>query len=130
MKGIRVSGPLVSIVAAATSTIVYTLGTTRPERVIIRKVLIFNRQAATILLSIGFDTVAAVFTQVLPQLSAVANIPVTYNEDDLPICGNTPEGFQADTAAVTGTLGNIVAQASAAAAAPANVLIRVEVEIF
>lgn len=128
--GIRQSGPLVSIVAAATDAILFILGTATAQRAIIRKIMVMNHQAAPITLQIGFTTLGAVFTPVLPDLYCINGIESSWTEEELPICGNTPEGFQADATAVTGTLGNIIAQASAAGAIPLDIEVRIEVEVF
>lgn len=125
--GTKITGGLVSIVAAATSTTLHTLSLNKRAK--IKKIRANNRTGAIVTLQIGYDTNAGapVFTPVMPDLSLLPG-ENWYEEGELPVCGNTPEGFQADTTVTTGTLGNIIGQASAAAAAPADVQVQIEVE--
>ena len=125
--GIRLGTGQVSVVAAATTTVLHPLSA--GKRAVIKKICWMNRAAAgNTELQIGYLTVGAVFTQVLPDIQMIANIDGQVGEEDLPSVGNGPEGFAADTTLVTGTLGNIVCQCVAAGAAPNDVLVALEVE--
>lgn len=128
MGNVRISGGLRSIVAATTSTALHTISTGLTA--VIRKIIVRNHQGANIDLQIGYDTLAAVFTVVLPDLLCLAGMENIWTEDDIPIMGNYPQGFKADTTPVTGNTGIIVGQASAAAAAPADIEVIIEVEEF
>ena len=123
---VRISGGLVSIVAAATSTVVHTLSLNK--RAVVKKLRVFNHQANPITLQLGHLTLGAVFTPDTPDFLCPAGIDSFWEEDELPIFGNTPEGFKSDATPVTGTLGNVIAQASAAAAVPNDIEVQVEVE--
>jgi len=126
-EGVRLSTALVAMGAAANVTVL--VHTQSPgKRAVIKKIIWHNRTGAPGVLRFGFLTLGAVFTQVLPDIFMVAGLDGQLNENDLPICGNTPQGFAADTTAVTGTLGAIQAQSSVAGVAPADVQVRIEVE--
>lgn len=125
-QALRITGGLVSCVAAATTYTLHTLST--GKRAIVRKISAFNHQAVAVRLQIGYLTLGAVFTPCLPDIYLVTGMDLRLTEDEIPVCGNSPEGFIADTTAVTGTLGNISCQVSAAAAAPADIEVQVEVE--
>jgi len=129
-EGYKLSSNLVSIVAATTTTALFTLGGT--QRAIIRKVRAFNHQGANITLQLGYDTNAAigVWTPVMPDILCLAGMDMAIEENDLPVCGNTPHGFQIDTTANVGFAGVIAAQASAAGAAPNDIEVIIELEII
>lgn len=122
--------PLRSITVAATSTLLFTLPTSHRCVAIVRKVMFFNHQAANVTLQIGYVTAAAAFTVVLPDILMLAGMGDTITADQLPIAGNNIFGFADDNTAVTGTTGDIYAQASAAAAAPNDIEVAIEVEIY
>lgn len=124
-EGIRITGGLASITVAATTTTLHTIST--GKRAIIKKIRVNNRQGANVNLTIGYNTLAAVWTPVMPNLVCMPG-ENSWSETDLPICGNTPEGFQADSTAVTGFGGNIAARASAAAVSPNDIQVQIEVE--
>ncbi len=127
--GQRLSGPLTPVVAALTSTIVYTKGNTSNKKVRLKKIMWNNRNAAAGALRVGYITLAGAFVQVLPDIFMIGGgVDGTYAEPDLPLCGNDPDGFIANTTLVTGTLGDIAVQSTVAAAAPNDVQVRVEVE--
>ena len=105
----RKAPSVVSIVAALTSTTIWTLSTSRTAK--LRKLTIENRTANAILLEIG-ETVAAVFTPRLPQLYCPSGVTVFLTEAEIP-------GFIFES--------SIIAQASAAGAAPADVRVTPEV---
>lgn len=120
----------VSIVAAATSYIAFLMPTN--GRVILRKLHWINRTGANGFLRVGYLTNAAipVFTQVLPDILVLNGIDGMLNGDELPMCGNTPAGFEAETTANVGTTGDIVLQASVGAAAPTDLIVAGEVEVI
>jgi len=107
---IRISKTRVSIVAAATPTVIYQVTTGRTAKFM--KLLVYSGQAADILLEIG-EMVAAVFTRRLPRLRCIAGMNLNVGELELP-------AFEFET--------DIYGQASAAAAAPNDVEVMVEVE--
>ena len=124
---IRVTSRLVSIVAAATSTVLWTIST--DKRAIVKKIWYNNRTGVNTQLRIGYiDVVAAAFQQCTPDILMVAGFDGQITEDELPIFGNTPEGFVADAAVAAGCTGVIVAQSVAAGAAPLDVQVVIEVE--
>lgn len=127
--GQRLSGPLTPVVAALTSTIVYTKGNTSNKKVRLKKIMWNNRNAAAGALRVGYITLAGAFVQVLPDIFMIGGgVDGDYAEPDLPLCGNAPDGFIADTTPVTGSLGDIAVQSTVAAAAPNDIQVRVEVE--
>jgi len=140
IKGTRVSGGLISIVAAGggdgvaagvAAQTLYTLAL--GKRAVIRKLRWRNRTGAAIQIWIGYGDLTgagSVFRQVLPSILAVNGIDGELTEDMIPICGNTPEGFAADTTLITGSAGDIIVEASNAGAAPADVQIIAEIEEF
>lgn len=124
--GVRLTGGLIDILVANTS---YTAFTLSPgKRAVIKKILWFNNTGGNGFLWIG-ATIAAAFTQLLPSILMVNGVDGELGEDEIPICGNTPEGFVADTTVATLTTGDIVVQATVGAAAPnCRVIIEVEEE--
>lgn len=130
IKGIRLGSGLISVVAAATTTRLFTLGTVSTKKAIIRKIFWHNRTGGNGTLSIGYLTLGAVFTPVLPLILMLNGIDGQLEEVDIPITGNTVEGFCAERTLVTGSLGNIDCQTSVGGAAPADVLVSIEVEVF
>ena len=111
--GIRHTGTMVSIVAAATPTSVYLLTTGRTCE--IRKIMISNRNPANANIQIGMGLGAA-FVQCIPQIFAVGS------GQDLEITEEQIPNFEFTA--------DITAQSSAAAAAPNDVQIQVEVEEY
>ncbi len=126
--GVRKSSGLISVVAATTTTAIWTL--TGLRRAVVRKLRVFNHQAANITLQLGYDTLAAAWTPVMPDFFCIAGMDNNWQEIELPNSGNTPQGFQIDTTAVTGFAGVIACQASAAGAAPLDIEVQVELEIY
>lgn len=127
-EGIRLQSGLISIVAAATSTtgFILPLG----KRAIIKKIHWRNRSGSNADLTIGYTNLAAAFVAIFPNILMVNGVDDGFEEGELPIMGNTPEGFMANTTALTGTLGNIILCSSVAGAAPADVQITLEVEVL
>lgn len=127
--GTRLTGGIVGLLVAATSYTAWTLSL--GKRAVIRKIMWYNNTGGASVLEVGFLTNAAVpvFTAVLPRILMVNGNDGQIPEDQLPIAGNTPEGFQADTTANTGTLGNIIVQATVGGALPTCTCI-IEVEEF
>jgi hypothetical protein len=128
LPAVRVAGPLASITVAATTTALYTISLGR--RAIIRKIRWFNHGGANAILQIGYDTLAAAWTPVMPDILMVALMDGVMTEDELIIAGNTPEGFFRDTTALTGFAGVIAAQSNIAAVAPNDVEVQIEVDEF
>lgn len=126
--GVRMGSGLVSMIAAATTYALFQL--TGTQLVIIRKIGVFNHQGANVTVQIGYDTLAAVWTPVRPDILCLAGMDNVLEEAGLPICGNTPRGFQINTTAVVGFAGAIAARTSAAAAVPADVEIEIEFELI
>lgn len=126
VRGVRLSSGLVSIVAAATSTVLWILSA--GKKAVVKKLIVHNHQGAAVTLQIGHLTLGGAFTPDVVDFYCLAGIDNVWTEFELPIFGNTREGFCADTTPVTGTLGNIIAQASAAGADPADVEVCIEVE--
>jgi len=139
--GVRLSSGLLSITAvgggdgvalgaAANNPTAWTLSI--GKRAIIRKIMWRNgiALAANLLVGFGDRTVAgSIFRQVLPNIRMVSGVDGELNEEDLPIVGNSPEGFVADTTPVTGTIGNIFVETDGAAGAyPGNVQVSMEIE--
>lgn len=120
--------PLVAMIALATS---YQLwGLTPGRRAIIKKIMWFVNGAGAGTLQIGYDNLAGVFVQCLPDIVVFNNLDGVLTELEIPLCGNAKDGgFVADTTLLTGTTGNIVAQTTCAGvgvATPVNVQIEVE----
>jgi len=139
--GVRLSSGLMSITAvgggdgvalgaAANNPTAWILST--GKRAVIKKIMWRNGigAAANLLVGFGDRTVAgSIFRQVLPNIRMVAGVDGELNEDDLPIAGNSREGFVADTTAITGTVGSIFVETDGAAGAyPGNVQVVIEVE--
>lgn len=128
MEGKRLTSNLVEVVAAATTTALFTL--TGTQRAIVRKIRVMNNQGANIMLQLGYDTLAAAWTPVMPDIMCLAGVDNVIPEAELPICGNTPQGFQIDTTLVTGFAGVIAVQSDAAGAAPNAVEVIIELELI
>ena len=120
----------ISIIAAATSYVAHSLSTGR--RQVLRKITWFNRTGGGGVLRVGYLTnvAAPVFVQVLPDIDMINGLLGEIREDNLPIVGNSVTGFCADTTLNTGSLGNIVLQATVGGAAPLDVMVSGEVEEF
>ena len=128
VRVVRMGAPIVSVIAANTS---YTLWLTSPHnKAVIRKIMAMNRTGAACYLNIGYLNLSATFVPVMPPIYLPNNIDVELEEHNIPQIGNTVDGFCADTTASTGTLGNIIIQCTAGAAAPNNVLVTAEIEEF
>ena len=122
----RQSGGLIDILAANTSYIAFILPAGR--RAVIKKIMWYNNTGGNGFLRIG-ATVAAAFTQLLPSILMVNGVDGELGEAEIPICGNAPEGFFADTTVATLTTGDIVVQGTVGAAIPnCRVILEVEVE--
>ena len=125
--GQRLTGGMVALVATgagnggavANALTAWTLSA--GKRAIIRKITWRNRTGANANLLIGFGdrtAVGSLFRQVLPTILMINGIDGELSEDLLPICGNTPQGFQADTTVPTGTVGNILVETDSVLVAP------------
>ena len=125
--GVRKSSGLIAMGAAPNVSVnLWTLSL--GKKAVIKKVMYINRTVGGGVLRIGYLTLGAVFTAVLPDIFMVAGVDGELTEQELPICGNEMEGFKADTTLVTGSLGNIIAQASVAGAGVLQVQVTIEVE--
>lgn len=123
------SSGLISIVAAAATTLLLTVAT--GKKAVIQRILWMNRTGGNGFLRIGYvDVVAGAFQQVLPDILMVNLIEgqVSMIAGTLPLCGNSPDGFIADTTPAAGATGTIVAQTSVGAAAPTDVQVIIDVE--
>ena len=137
VTGVRISGPLVRCVAAAAgdggvvanSQVAHTLST--GKRAAIKKIMWRNRALVNVDLLVGYGDLTAagsLFRQVLPRILCVAGVDGELLETELPIGGNSPEGFVADTTVPTGTLGNILVETDGAVGAGTPLEVRIEVE--
>jgi len=102
-------------------------------KLIVRRVAWRNRIGINADLLIGYAdrTVAgALFRLVFPRIRMVNGVADEWT--DMPIMGNTREGFMIDTAAVTGSLGDIYVETDTAGvgAAPLNVEVTMDVEVI
>jgi len=123
-RKVLLSTGIVSIVAVLTTTVLWM--TSAGKKAKIKKIRWMNRAVAgNGYLRIGYLTLGAVFTPVLPDILMVNLID---DEMEPPACGNDRDGFIADTTPATGTLGYIVAQSTVAGAAPNDIQIELEVE--
>lgn len=113
-KGIRKSSPIASCTVAATSVGLYTLPTART--CVVRKVVIFNNNAAPTIVQIGTGSTAlGTFVQQLPAWYAVNGQDLEITEDQIPNVEFTA---------------NLTVQASVAAVAPNNIQVQVEIEEY
>lgn len=115
VPGIRVTSPVVPLIAAATPLTILdlTVPTGQPARTaFIKKVMIYNGQAADVIVTIG--TALAPLVARLPRIRAVAGFHTTLEEDELP-------SFRFEA--------SITAQASAAGGAALAVDIQIEAEV-
>lgn len=136
--GQRVSTNLVRITAVgagdgvaigATGFVLYTLPV--GLRAIIRKLAIRNQTGANANLLIGYGdrTVVGSIFRLIGAVWAVNNLPDFLTEDELPIFGNTPEGFKLDLTIPGGTTGDIIIETDSAFAAvltPMGVIAEIE----
>ena len=118
VPGIRVVGPRVLLIAAATPLTVLdlTVPTGQVARTaFIKKVMIFNGQPADVLVSIGTGLAAlTAATRLIPRIRAIAGFHTPVPEDELP-------SFRFEA--------SITAQASAAGAGDLGVEIQIEAEV-
>lgn len=137
--GVRITTGLQSIVAVgggdgvavgAAGITAHTLSL--GKRAVIKRIMWRNRIGvnANLLIGHGDLTVAgSVFRQVMPSILMVNGVDGVLTEAEIPVVGNGPEGFAADTTPVTGSLGNIIIETDGAAgAAPLDVQVVIEVE--
>ena len=117
-------------VANAVTAWVLSIG----KRAVIKKLLWRNQVGVNADLLVGYgDRTAAgsLFRQVLPIIRCVNGVDGELTEEELPICGNSPEGFIADTTIPTGTVGNILVETTTdgvGAGTPLEVIVEVEEE--
>jgi len=113
---------IASCVAASTPVTLYTLpydGST----CIIRKLTIFNGQAAPVTVQIGYTPSGGSFTKELTDFYAINGQDNEWTEDQLPAYEFPSQASNASTTIIQ-------VQASAAGAAPADVRVQVEVEVL
>lgn len=110
-RGIRKNGAMISLIAATTPLAAFLLTATRTA--VIRKVAIANHNGGATQVQIGTGT--APFVQAIPDIAVPAGQDVTLTEDEIQEIE-----FSAD----------ITVQASVAGAAPANVLVLLDVEEY
>jgi len=122
-KKVLLGTGIVSITVALTTTTLWMTSAGKKAR--IKKIRWMNRTVGNSFLRIGYLTLGAVFTPVIPDILMVSLI-----DDEMvpPICGNDRDGFVADTTALTGTLGYVVAQATVAGVAPNDIQVELEIE--
>lgn len=137
--GRRLSTGLISIVATgagdggAVTNAQTAWSLSSGKRAIIRKIRWRNRSGANANLLIGYGDLTpagSLFRQVFPSILMLAGTDGELTEDQIPIMGNSREGFAADTTAVTGTTGDILVETDAAGvgAAPNDVQVIMEIE--
>ena len=142
-EGVRLSTGLVQLTAVgngdgiaigATAFTLFTLPTQRAgTRAVIRKLAFRNQSGGNGNLLIGYADLTApgagalfVLIGAVYMINGIADF---MTEAELPIFGNTPQGFQADTTPVTGTLGNIIVETDCLGAAvltPVGVIAEIE----
>lgn len=112
-QGIRKTGPLTSLIAAATAVSCFPLGGTN-RTAIIRKIMIQNRTVSTTVVTFG-DTVGAQVIGDLGGFVVLAGFDREITEDEIP-------AWEA--------IADITAAATVAGAAPLDVRVTVECEVF
>lgn len=139
-EGVRYSTGLVRIIAlgagdggaVANAITLHTLDT--GKRAIIRRLRWRNRTGGGGNLLIGFGDrtgAGSLFRQVFPAIFMVNGIDDGLTEGELPVMGNTPEGFFNETTVPTGSNGNILIETDAAAVgAGTPVEVEAEVEVI
>ena len=133
--GKRISGPLttLTLTGAGVGGVLTNAGTAwlnNGQRAILRKIMWRNASGVNSNLLVGYGDLtapASLFRQTLPSILMVNGVDGELGELELPIGGNTPEGFFPDTTLVTGSNGNIMVEADSAVVA---VQVRVEVELI
>ncbi len=101
-------------------------------KMVIKKIAWFQNMGvnATLLIGYGDRTLAgSLFRQVLPTITMINGFSGVW--DDVPIAGNTREGFAIDLTGVTGTLGDIYIECPTVGigVAPNNVQVIMDVEL-
>jgi len=105
------------VAIGANSYTLWTPGANKKLRIM--KIMVNNLTLANADLLVGYADLTgagAVFRQVIPTILTLNGIDVEISEADIPICGNVPDGFCADTTLVTGSLGAIVCECPTGAA--------------
>jgi len=137
--GVRKSSGPISLIAIsagdggaiANDVLAWILSTGRRAK--LRKIMWRNRTGGNGNLLVGYAdrTVAgALFRQVLPSILMVNGVDGEMGEAEIPISGNTPEGFFNNTTVPTGSTGDIYLGTDCAlvGAAPGDVQVVIEVE--
>lgn len=115
------SGMVNIIAAAAVNYILHTLPTDVPTTAKLRKIMWYNNTGGATVMQFGYISLAAAFVQVLPDIWVPANLDGYIGEVDIPAYEWRP-----DTTLVTGTLGDIVVQATAILANQIRIIVEVE----
>jgi hypothetical protein len=138
--GIRRGGPLTTLTAVgggvgAVLTNAGLVWNTSPNKTAkIKKITASVTAGAgngVLLIGYGDNNVASLFRQTMVSLYLVNGQTTVWTEDEIPQGGNTPQGFQTDNTALTGTNGDIYVEATCPAIAvglPVQVKIEVEEE--
>ncbi len=125
---VRLSSGLIRVTFANIGISIVIWNLSPGKRAIVRKIMWYNNTGGAGILSIGYLNLTPAFVQALPQIRMVNATHDFMSEDELPIFGNMPQGFMADTTAVTGSLGNIVIQSSVGGAPGVDAQIELEIE--
>ncbi len=137
--GNRYTGPVVILTAvgAGVGGAVANAGTAwavsqGSKKVKIRKIRWNNLSGIAGYLLVGYGdlTVAgSLFRRIMPDIYMLAGITDgELTEDQIPAGGNTPEGMQPSTVAVTGTTGAILVESTIALGVGTPVHVQIEVE--
>ena len=122
----RFTTGLISIVAADTSTLAWTL--TPGTKTVIKSITAMNRTAGDGVLRIGYQTNGGVWVQVSTDLLILDGITAMMNEWDIPVMGNTVDGFCYDLTPVLGCTGIIYLRSDVGGAAPLDVQVIMEID--
>ena len=129
MADLRVLIPIrtgmINILVALTSYTLWTVST--GKRSILKRIMWANRTGANGYLRIGYIDNTPAFVPVLPDILMLGG-PCIEDVMDVPLCGNSPEGFCLDATVGAGSTGLIVIQCTVGGADPAQVQISGVVE--
>ena len=136
--GVRIAGPLVTLIAvgAGDGGVVTNAGVAHilslGKRAVIKKIMWRNRIGVNADLYVGYGDLTgagSLFRRVLPLILMVNGVDGELDEPNIPMGGNAPQGFQADTTLVTGSSGNILVECiTVGIGAGTPVEVRIEVE--
>lgn len=124
---VRLTTGRIDIIAPNTTTNAWTISTGKKARA--KKIMWANRSGGNGMLRLGYvNVVAGAFVQVLPDILMLNGFDGELGENELPLCGNMPEGFSADTSPLAGSTGVIVLQATVGGAGALSVQVVLEIE--